>query len=277
MTKAERACQIWGILAWVAKNRQSLTYSHLSKLIGVPTAGLGQLLEPIQSFCIRENLPPLCILVVQQESGLPGSGFIGAKESDFPKAQIQVFNFDWLEYGNPQPEGFEKKEPILWDQKIPTNGIVPPACNVYKAFEDFTNAMSLDKLPQYKKQNLRDLQFHKLSNISPNLTNLPDAKAAKELLTHYKDTMDGKSDLTKLPRPIKDVFLVGWARICGKNSTSQIAKHLYDSGFGGTLNASTAIVTVGKSTGRLFGLLDNSDIPTILFYDYFEIDLIQKP
>jgi hypothetical protein len=85
-----------------------MTYGHIGKLIGVPTAGLGQLLEPIQSFCILEKLPPLTILVVQQDSGLPGSGFTGAKASEFAKAQMEVFDFDWLDYGNPQPEKLEQ-------------------------------------------------------------------------------------------------------------------------------------------------------------------------
>ena len=117
MTKSERACQIWGILAWAAKNRQSLTYGHLSKLIGVPTSGLGQLLEPIQSFCIIEKLPPLTILVVQQDSGFPGSGFTGAKASEFAEAQMKVFDFDWLHYGNPQPEKLEQAV-----QRLSSNG-----------------------------------------------------------------------------------------------------------------------------------------------------------
>nr|ABY48975.1 hypothetical protein [Pseudomonas aeruginosa] len=69
MTRSERASQIWAVLAWAAKNRQSLTYSQISALIGVPRAGLGQLLEPIQSYCLINNLPPSTILVVQQESG----------------------------------------------------------------------------------------------------------------------------------------------------------------------------------------------------------------
>lgn len=72
MIRSERASQIWGILAWTAKNRQSMTYAHLSKLIGVPAAGLGKLLEPIQSYCILKKLPPLTILVVQTKAGLPG-------------------------------------------------------------------------------------------------------------------------------------------------------------------------------------------------------------
>ena len=47
MRASERAAQIWSVLALAARNRQVLTYPIVSKLIGVPYAGLGQLLEPI--------------------------------------------------------------------------------------------------------------------------------------------------------------------------------------------------------------------------------------
>lgn len=50
MNRSERACQIWSVLAWAATHRQSITYGQLAKLIGVPAAGLGRLLEPIQSY-----------------------------------------------------------------------------------------------------------------------------------------------------------------------------------------------------------------------------------
>ena len=101
MNRSERASQIWAVLAWAARNRQSLTYGQLGKLIGVPTAGRGQLLEPIQSYPIVLELPPLTVLVVQQESGLPGPGFTGASASEFAKAQAEVFGKDWLEHGPP--------------------------------------------------------------------------------------------------------------------------------------------------------------------------------
>jgi len=117
MTRSERASQIWAVLAWAAKNRQSLTYGHIASLIGVPTAGLGQLLEPIQSYCLIAKLPPLTILVVQQDSGLPGPGFTGATASEFGKAQMEVFAFDWLKHGNPQPDTLEKAV-----QQCPSNG-----------------------------------------------------------------------------------------------------------------------------------------------------------
>jgi hypothetical protein len=117
MTRSERACQIWAVLAWAARNRQTVTYVHLSRLIGVPAAGLGQLLEPVQSYCLTYGLPPLTILVVKQESGLPGSGFTGASASELGKAQMAVFAFDWLEHGNPQPEKLESAV-----QGHPSNG-----------------------------------------------------------------------------------------------------------------------------------------------------------
>jgi len=107
MNRSERASQIWAVLAWAARNRQSLTYGQVSALIGVPRAGLGQLLEPIQSYCIVNDLPPLTMLVVKQESGLPGSGFTGASAGELAKEQMRVFAYDWLEHGNPQPMKLE--------------------------------------------------------------------------------------------------------------------------------------------------------------------------
>jgi len=109
MTRSERASQIWAVLAWAAKNRQTLTYGHLSKLIGVPTAGLGQLLEPIQSYCLLKKLPPLTILVVQKGSGLPGPGF-SMNGADRARACMDVYEYDWLghgEHGNPGPDAFK--------------------------------------------------------------------------------------------------------------------------------------------------------------------------
>jgi hypothetical protein len=107
MTRSERACQIWAVLAWAAHHRQTLTYGALSRLVGVPAAGLGQLLEPIQSYCLISGLPPLTILVVQQSSGLPGSGFTGASASELARAQIAVFAHDWMALGNPGADTLE--------------------------------------------------------------------------------------------------------------------------------------------------------------------------
>src|SRR5438309_9559373 len=102
MTIYERAAQIWPALALAARNRQVLTYDIVGRLIGVPRQGLGRLLEPIQSYCLLNRLPPLTILVVGEETGIPGIGFIAAQ--NIPRTQVEVFAFDWLEPGAPTPE-----------------------------------------------------------------------------------------------------------------------------------------------------------------------------
>ncbi len=100
MTIPERAHQIWPVLAWAAHNRQVLTYEILGKLIGVPQVGLGQLLEPIQSYCIQRELPPLTSLVVGKDTGIPGVGFI--RKEDIPVTQARVFAYDWVGHRCPK-------------------------------------------------------------------------------------------------------------------------------------------------------------------------------
>jgi hypothetical protein len=116
MTSGERATQIWPVLALAARNRQILTYDLLSQLIGVPRYGLGQLLEPIQSYCLVNQLPPLSILVVKTDTGMPGTGFTAAQ--DIPSHQAQVFARDWLALGCPTPNDFDAAV-----RQRPSNGI----------------------------------------------------------------------------------------------------------------------------------------------------------
>lgn len=96
-----------------------MTYGQLGALIGVPAAGLGQLLEPIQSYCLLHRLPPLTALVVRQETGLPGSGFTGATAEQLGKAIAEVYGMDWLKHGNPQADRLESAV-----RRLPSNGTV---------------------------------------------------------------------------------------------------------------------------------------------------------
>ena len=115
MTRSERAAQIWPLLTLCASQRQILSYDILSKSIGVPRPGLGQLLEPLQSYCILNSLPALTSLVVSENSGLPGEGFIAAP--DLPRAQADVFKLNWLVQGVPTVDDLESAV-----QKLPSNG-----------------------------------------------------------------------------------------------------------------------------------------------------------
>lgn len=97
----ERAAQIWPLLSLAAQNRQVLTYDIVGNLIGVPRFALAQLLEPIQSYCLLNNLPALTVLVVNK-SGEPGLGFIATKDISFE--QQKVFTKNWLIEKTPSPD-----------------------------------------------------------------------------------------------------------------------------------------------------------------------------
>lgn len=102
MKASEHAAQIWPVLALAARNHQVVSCGLLSRLISVPAAGLGQLLEPIQSYFLLNDLPPLRAIVVSKDSGLPGTGFIAAR--DLSREQLRVFGPDWIEAGCPTPD-----------------------------------------------------------------------------------------------------------------------------------------------------------------------------
>jgi hypothetical protein len=113
---SEMAAHVWPVLVLAAHNRQILTYGFISKLVGKPPVGLGAVLEPIQSYCLLNKLPPLSILVVNADTGLPGAGFIAA--SDIPRAQQSVFAFDWLKRGCPTADVLAEAA-----VKLPSNGV----------------------------------------------------------------------------------------------------------------------------------------------------------
>jgi hypothetical protein len=106
MTQYERAAPIWSVLAWAAINRQELTYDIVGRLIGVPRRGLGRLLEPVQSYCLVRQLPPLTLLVVSEVNGQPSPGFTATQQ--IPEERQRVFGFDWLDHPAPTPELLEQ-------------------------------------------------------------------------------------------------------------------------------------------------------------------------
>jgi hypothetical protein len=102
-------------LVLCTSHRTVLTYEIVGRLIGVPRQGLGQLLEPIQSYCILKRLPPLSSLVVSAKSGLPGEGFIAS--SELPAAQAAVFDHPWLNAPPPSAADLESAA-----SQLPSNG-----------------------------------------------------------------------------------------------------------------------------------------------------------
>jgi len=105
VTRAERGQQLWSLLALAATSRQVLTYDMVARLMGVVRPSIGDFLRPIQQYCTENELPPLTALVVSEQTGLPGEGFIAA--ADVPSAQMRVFQHRWLDNIAPTAEQLE--------------------------------------------------------------------------------------------------------------------------------------------------------------------------
>lgn len=104
MTREQRSQQLWSILALAATHRQILTYNMVARLTGLVLPSIGDFLCPIQQYCIEQQLPHLTSIVVSEDSGLPGPGFIAA--IDVPAAQMRVFQHPWVEERAPNSEQF---------------------------------------------------------------------------------------------------------------------------------------------------------------------------
>ena len=63
----------------------------------------GKFLEYILRYCEKNQLPSLTVLVVNQETGLPGSGF---PPEDVHSERERVFRFDWFGLVPPTLEHF---------------------------------------------------------------------------------------------------------------------------------------------------------------------------
>lgn len=76
---SSRAVQIWQVLTGLAHTRRTTTYKELAGILGYKGAGvLGRQLGHIMFLCDQNKLPPLTVLVVNSETGLPGEGLEGS-------------------------------------------------------------------------------------------------------------------------------------------------------------------------------------------------------
>lgn len=97
---AQRAFKAWAVLTDRAKKRTTITYAELGAAIGIHHRPVRYVLALIQDYCMAEGLPPLTILVVNQK-GLPGSGFIAYDVERFEEGKQSVYSRDWGALENP--------------------------------------------------------------------------------------------------------------------------------------------------------------------------------
>ena len=101
VNQVERAYHAWPILVNFANARRTITYGELANQIGLAHhRPIKFVLEIIQDYCLEENLPPFTILVVNQ-SGERGSGFIAWSRKNLGEGEQLVFNYPWRTIPNP--------------------------------------------------------------------------------------------------------------------------------------------------------------------------------
>jgi len=105
MTRYERSMQIWSLLICAAKDRKTYTYGDVADILGMGGAGvMAQFLAPIMWLCEDREWPPLTVLVVNQNSGLPGDGLTTIENVNADREK--VFNFDWFGVVPPSLQDF---------------------------------------------------------------------------------------------------------------------------------------------------------------------------
>lgn len=114
MTKYQRAVQIWSILTCAAKDRKIYTYGGIADILGFEGAGgINQLLGPIVRYCYQHKFPPLTVLVVSQENGLPSHDLFTVTKNNISQKREEVFHFDWFALYPPQVEDFKEADQTI--------------------------------------------------------------------------------------------------------------------------------------------------------------------
>jgi len=95
------------LLTCAALERKTYTYGELASILGMKGAGvLGQFLGPVRCFCEDNDYPPLTVLVVNQDTGLPGEGL--STLEDVNTDREHVFKYPWFEIKPPQVVDFQE-------------------------------------------------------------------------------------------------------------------------------------------------------------------------
>ena len=108
MTRAQRAMQVWQILIAAAHSRRTLTYGQLANHLGFDGAGVfSQILGCIMNYCNSKQpkLPPLTCIVVNQDTGIPGTGLTTI--ANLPVDREQVYQYNWYAMFPIQVSDFE--------------------------------------------------------------------------------------------------------------------------------------------------------------------------
>ena len=113
----------WEVLMSRGLGARSITYGSLAQRIGLSQDRLTPkernvlqlILDRVHLYCVKMDLAPLCVLVVEAQHWAPGRHYrtLRSKESDFPGHddvvcidRQRVRDMDWTQVPEPTPEDF---------------------------------------------------------------------------------------------------------------------------------------------------------------------------
>lgn len=97
----ERAFRAWPLLTDRAAKRSKITYGEVAEHLQIHHRPVRYVLGVIQDWCLREPKPPLTILVISQDKGQPGQGFIAWDSSNLTDGYQEVYAYPWHTLANP--------------------------------------------------------------------------------------------------------------------------------------------------------------------------------
>jgi len=105
---AVRALQAWQFLIAKASRREIIRYEHLRLVMGYRNdRPLSTILGHVMHLCSEWRLPPLTIIVVNQD-GTPGPGFTEVPRAEFDQERERVYDQDWFSIVPPSIEQFHQ-------------------------------------------------------------------------------------------------------------------------------------------------------------------------
>ncbi|MEC0269370.1 HNH endonuclease signature motif containing protein [Paenibacillus anseongense] len=100
INQEERAFRAWDVLGIYAKDKKTITYKELGEKLNVHYRTCRYFLDYIQNYCMENKLPPLTIIVVNQE-GIVGTGFTAWDTDNLAEGLNRVFKYNWDNQPNP--------------------------------------------------------------------------------------------------------------------------------------------------------------------------------
>lgn len=119
-----RAFQAWDILTEKARQSETTSYQELGEKIGVSSRSCRYFIDPIQKYCLKEKLPPLTSIIMNENSQMEDD-FVAWNSDSLEEGQKLVFQYNWSNYPNPFNYASDEEDNMHGLSKALVKGLSP--------------------------------------------------------------------------------------------------------------------------------------------------------